>query len=199
MRRSTEVALLAVLALVMCSDKAHAQTRAGFWFAGGGGFGAAQACYKGGCGERKDSGVGFVEAGYTLNEHLLVGGEFDVWLKKYPYPTAGDYSRVGMYNVAGTVTYYPWSAGGVFVKGGAGMALIDSQTRALGVTVDADLGKGPGLLVGAGYDISIGPVALTPGVSYWRGWLGDLKVQGETFSANHRQSVIAATVGIRLP
>lgn len=199
MRRVTKVALLAVFAFVSVSGRAHAQHREGVWFGGGGGFGGAQACYKSGCGERRDGAVGYIEAGHTLNEQLLVGGEFNFWSKESPYPTAGDYSRVVMYNVAGTLTCYPRRGSRVFVKGGAGMALIDSQTRALGVKVDTDLGKGFGLVAGAGFDISIGPVALTPGFNYWHGWLGDLTVHKEAFATNHRQSVIAATIGIRFP
>jgi hypothetical protein len=199
MWRRTGVVLAAAVALLAWSGDASAQARKGFWFGAGGGYGGGAACLEHACGERKDSGVGYLQGGYTLNEHLLVGGEFGFWSKKYSYPTAGDYARVGMYNLTGTATYYPQRTGGLFVKGGAGMAFIDSHVKASGLTVDADLGKGFGLIGGGGYDITVGPVAITPAFNYWYGWLGDLKIRGETFAANHKQNVMTLTVGITIP
>jgi hypothetical protein len=81
--------LLAVVALLAGVGDVSAQTRKGLWFGAGGGYGGAVACLEDSCGERKDSGVGYLQAGYTLNEHLLVGGEVGFWSKKYLYPTAG--------------------------------------------------------------------------------------------------------------
>jgi len=199
MARRIDVTLAAVVALLAWSGDASAQTRTGFWFGAGGGYGAAAACEEHGCGERKDSGVGYLQGGYTLNEHLLVGGELGFWSKKYPYPTPGDYARVNMYSLTGTATYYPQRTGGLFIKGGAGMAFIDSQVKASGLAEDADLGKGLGVIVGGGYDIAVGPVAITPAFNYWYGWLGDLKTRGQTFASNHKQNVMTFTVGITVP
>jgi hypothetical protein len=71
--------VLAAVALLAWSGDASAQTRKGFWFGGGGGYGDAAACLEHACGERRGSGVGYLQGGYSLNEHLLVGGEFGFW------------------------------------------------------------------------------------------------------------------------
>jgi outer membrane protein with beta-barrel domain len=193
----TNVVVAATVALLAWSGDAPAQTRKGFWFGAGGGYGAAAASAEGASGERKNSGVGYLQGGHTLNEHLLVGGEFGFWSKKYSYPTAGDYARVGMYSLTGTATYYPQRTGGLFVKGGAGMAFNDWQVNAFRLTT-AGLDKGFGLIGGGGYDIAVGAVAITPAFNWWYGWLGDQKSGGETF-ANHKQSVMTFTVGITIP
>jgi hypothetical protein len=193
----TNVLLAATVAILAWPGDASAQTRKGFWFGAGGGYGGAAACKEDGCGERKNSGVAYLQGGYTLNEQLLVGGEFGFWSKNYSSPTARDYQRVSMYSLTGTATYYPRRTGGLFAKGGAGIALIDSQVKA--VAVQPDLGKGLGLIVGGGYDIAVGTVAITPAFNYWYGRLGDLKISSRTFAFNHRQNVLTVTVGITVP
>ena len=193
------VVVAAAFALLTWAADASGQTRNGFWFGAGGGYGAAQTCFQGGCGERKGSGVGYLQAGYTLNEQLLLGGELGFWSKRYPYQRVEDYARVSMYHLTGTAMYYPQRTRGLFVKGGAGMALIDSFVTTSGFAVDADLGKGLGLIIGAGYDIPVGPVAVTPAFNYWYGKIGDLKTGCETFAANHKQNVMALTVGVTIP
>jgi hypothetical protein len=153
MRRGIGTLLAGTPAVSVWAGDAVAQTRTGIWLGAGGGIGAAQACKRDGCGERYESGVGYFEAGGTLNEQWLVGGEFAFWSKKYAYPkyayrTPGDYSRVTMYHLTGTVTFYPVRGNGLFVKGGAGVAMIDSSARVSDVTFDAELGKGLGFVVG---------------------------------------------------
>jgi hypothetical protein len=173
---------------------ASAQTRKGFWFGAGGGYGNAAASTDSLSGERKNSAVGYLQGGYTPNEHLLVGGEFGFWSKKYPYPTAGDYLRVGMYSLTGTATYYPDRTGGLFVKGGAGIAFNHGQVNASWLRT-ASLQYGLGLIGGAGYDIAAGPVAITPAFNWWYGQING----GEGLFANHKQNVMTLTVGITIP
>jgi hypothetical protein len=104
-----------------------------------------------------------------------------------------------MYHVSGTATYYPRRSGGLFVKGGAGVALLDMTVKVSGSSVKADLGRGLGLVVGGGYDIPVGRISVTPAVNYWYGQPGDLKILGETLATNWKQNVVDFTIGITFP
>lgn len=198
------IAILAVvsLSLILGSVDASAQGRKGFSFGVGGGFGSADAtCDDCGSGNRESSGSGYVKGGYALNEHLLLGVEFNLWSKTYDVPGLDNASStVNVYNVSGTLTFYPQVSSGLFVKGGAGASLLDLEVKASGSKLTADVGKGPGLIVGAGYDIPVGKrVAITPAVNYWYGQIGDVKVLGESLATGWKHNVIDFTVGITFP
>ena len=181
-------------------SSALAQNRQGFWFGLGGGFGSANAtCDDCDSSKRESSGAAYIKGGWTLNERVLIGAEFNLWSKKYAIER-GVEATVNMYNASGTLTFYPSASGGFFVKGGGGVALVDTDVKASGSTVTVDLGKGPGLIAGAGYDIPLGGrIALTPAVNFWYGSLGDLKILGNTFTSNWKQNVLDITIGFTFP
>lgn len=148
-------------------------------------------------GWRENSGVASFGGGFTVNRNVLVGAEFNLWTKSYVDPEFGS-ADVNFYNLLGTVTVYP-SAGGFFVKGGAGLAVFDMDIKASGVSMTLDMGKGLGVLVGGGYDVPVGRVAVSPAVSYWYGKTGDLKYGGETFASGVSHNVLAVTVSLKFP
>lgn len=190
------------LSLVLGSVDASAQERNGFSFGVGAGLGSADAtCDDCGSGDRETSGSGYLKGGYALNEHLLLGVEFNLWTKTYDVPGFDNASStVNVYNVSGTMTFYPQASSGLFLKGGAGVSLLDLELKASGSTLTADVGKGPGLIVGAGYDIPVGRhVAITPAVNFWYGQIGDVKVLGESLATGWKHNVIDFTVGITFP
>ena len=204
MVRSTHVSLTASCVLlllgVLFPASAAAQDRKGFWFGIGGGYGSANVtCDDCGDSSRESSGAVYLKGGWTANPRVLVGGEFNVWAKKFAVEPGTD-ATVNIYNFSGTVTVYPAASGGFFVKGGGGVAFTGIDLSPSGTTISVDLGKGPGVIVGAGYDVKLGRrVALTPAVNFWYGSLGDLQVLGQTFASNWKQNVVDITIGVTFP
>jgi hypothetical protein len=175
---------------------AHAQTREGFWFGVGGGYGSAGiSCDECGDEGREGSGVAYIRGGWTLNERALVGIDFNGWSK-----TAREDDMemtVNLYSVTGSLTFYPTAASGLFVKAGAGVSTIDVDVDFDGSSVSAELGMGFGFTAGAGYDVRLGRmISLTPAFGYWYGRPGDLKFASETLFHDWRQNVLEFTVGI---
>ena len=196
--RTFFLGVLVVASLLPTS--AIAQDRAGFWFGVGGGFGSAGvSCDDCGESDREGSGVAYLKGGWTVNRQTLIGAEFNYWSKDDK--SDPDFNAtLNLYNFSGTLTYYPQPAGGLFVKGGAGVAIIDIDVTGLDNGVTLDLGSGFGFVVGAGYDIPVSRrIAVTPAVNYWYGQPGNLKVLGTTFASNWKQNVIDFTIGITFP
>ncbi len=194
------LAVYALVAVACLPAAAAAQTvpREGFWFGVGAGAGRAEVT----CDDCSDDGAetggsGYVKAGWTLNPHLLVGGELNVWTRR---ESRGDTDAwLTMYNASATLTFYPSAVAGFFVKGGAGVAYLDTDVERRGSTVTIDLGSGPGFLVGAGYDIRLGRVALTPAVNYWRGHIGDVEGRGVAVASGWKQAIVDVTIGVTFP
>lgn len=201
MSRTKGLVALLALATALAASDASAQDRRGFTFGFGGGWGSANAtCDDCGKGDRENSGAGYFKAGYALNPQVVVGFEANVWSKTYSVPGLDADGTLNMYNAAGTVTYYPQAKNGFFVKGGAGGGFLNMEIKNSGSSLSADMGKGLGLIGGAGYDIPLGRrVALTPAVNYWYGRLGSVKVLGETFATGWRQNVVDVTIGLTFP
>jgi outer membrane protein with beta-barrel domain len=196
MRRRLIVVLTIIAATLVVPGQAAAADRAGFWFGIGGGYGSASVSCDGcGSSDREGSGAGYVEAGWTLSRHALIGIEGDLWRKD----SAEHNATLKLYNISGTLTLYPSSDGGFFIKGGVGASLISIEARAPGTTVSVDLGRGPGVIFGMGYDISVGRVAITPAISVWAGKPGDLTIGTATFARGWKQNVVALTIGLTVP
>jgi outer membrane protein with beta-barrel domain len=196
--RTILIGLAAVLACVMSSVPASAQEHDGGFFGIGAGFGTADASCDG-CrdGDRANSGVLYLRGGAAINPHVLIGGEFNLWGKKEDGVLSSE-STIKMYNLMGTLTFYPQTQG-FFVNLGAGMAFVSLNTTVSNTTISTDLGKGFGVLLGTGYDIRAGQhVAITPAVQYWYGSPGDLKFAGATFVRDWRQNVIDFTIGLTI-
>lgn len=188
-----------VLALGVGSPQsAFAQTREGFWF--GIGVGAGQAdvtCDDCAGSTTENGGSGYAKAGFTLNPHVLVGGELNVWTRRKDFD--GTNAWFTMYNASATLTVYPSATAGFFVKGGAGVAYLDTDIERRNSTFTIDLGSGAGFLVGAGYDIRMGKLALTPAVNYWFGNIGDLNSRGDRIATGWTQHVVDVTIGVTFP
>lgn len=195
------ISAAAVLAVLAAAD-ASAQERRGGWFGVGGGWGSTELTCDdcGDSGGRENSGVVYFDGGFTLNEHVLAGAEFNLWTKSFEDPDFGGTVAANFYNLLGTVTVYPSAGvGGFFMKGGAGVGFFDMDVEALGISATFDMGKGLALIAGAGYDIPVGPMAITPAVNYWYGSTGDLSFMGETLLKGLNHNTITATVGVKWP
>ena len=168
------------------------QERQGFWLGIGGGYGSADAsCDECDGGDRQGSGAGYVKLGWTLNDRVLLGGEFNLWTKEQ------DVVTVNFYNASGTLTFYPQGASGFFLKGGVGASFVDTEVVDGGTRITADLGSGLGLVAGVGYDLRVARIiSITPAVNFLYGQPGDLVVAGETLARNWKQNVVDFTVGI---
>ena len=199
------VCAAAVGALLLSAPwSVQAQDRSGFFLGVGGGYGTTGVSSPelGPDTNREGSGAGYLRAGWALDPQLIVGGELNVWVKTATLdelePTF-DF-QLNIYQVSGTLTYYPQPRGGFFVKGGAGAAFMDADMKFLGSSMKLDLGRGLGLLAGAGYDIPVGRrIAVTPAVNFWYGRLGDLDFAGERLFSDWSHNVVDFTVGITFP
>jgi outer membrane protein with beta-barrel domain len=189
---------LSVLALVviMLPSAASAQERKGFWIGVGGGFGSADVSCDDCDDDREGSGSGYLKLGWTLSPQLLVGAEFNLWAKTFAIEE-GVTATANLYNISGTLTYYPRASSGFFVKGGAGASTADVDFDLQGTNATVEIGTGLGLLAGAGYDWSVSPrISITPAVNFWYGQLGDVTLRGQPFQDNWSHNVVDFTVGI---
>jgi len=182
---------------VLSSVPAWAQEHGGVFFGGGAGLGMANAdcdeCR--GDSDRENSGVLYLRGGVAINPHVLLGGEFNLWGKKET-GVLGAENSIKMYNLTGTVTFYPQTEG-FFVNFGAGLAFVGLDSTVGNANLSIDLGKGFGVLLGTGYDIRVGDhIAVTPAVQYWYGAPGDLSVGNSTFLHDWRQNVVDFTIGL---
>jgi len=190
---AASLSLVSCLASASAASAGHPQERHGFWINLGGGVGSAQISCDDCPSDRETAVVGHVALGGTLNEHLLVGADINLWSKEQ------DGVTVNLYNALATLTIYPKASSGFFLKAGAGLSFADNDVRAESTTITLDFGNGLGLVAGAGYDVRVWRnVSITPAVSFWYGRHGDVLVLGETFSvfSNWRHNVVDFTVGV---
>jgi hypothetical protein len=181
---------------------AAAQTREGFYFGLGGGIGSATAsCDQCDDDDRKNGGAGYVKAGWALNPHVAIGGELNVWAHRED-AADGD-AWLYMYNASATITLYPSATSGFFVKGGAGVAYLDTDLEVSDRVFELELGRGPGFVAGIGYDIQVGRIAITPALNVWGGRIGEVKARGRGVDvgalSGWTQQVVDLTIGITFP
>jgi hypothetical protein len=181
---------------------AVAQTREGFYFGLGGGIGSATAsCDQCDDDDRKNGGAGYVKAGWALNPHVAIGGELNVWARRED--VADSDAWLYMYNASATVTVYPSATSGLFVKGGAGVAYLDTDLEVRDRVFELELGRGPGFVAGVGYDIQVGRIAITPALNVWGGRIGEVKARGGGVNvgalSGWKQQVVDLTIGITFP
>lgn len=194
--------LAAALAMfVPATALAQAQEREGFWFGFGLGAGSADVTCDD-CdndeNDRETGAAGSLRAGWTLNSRVLLGIEGSAWTKNEEEDGAD--VTINMYNVSGTVTLYPSETAGFFLKGGAGLAFVNSEIKGSNTTIESDMGNGLGLLAGIGYDFRLGRrVRLTPALDAYYGNIGDVKIEGETLATGWKQNVVALTIGLTFP
>jgi outer membrane protein with beta-barrel domain len=190
MRALASALVVGLISVSAVSVTAQAQdqpgyTRKGFWFTVGGGYGSAGIGCNG-CGDlHRESGVsGFIGLGGTINPHLQLGFESNGWSKS----EGGETVTLG----TGTLTahWYPSATGGFFAKGGVGLGFQEVSFSGA-----SDSRTGFGVSGGVGIDVPVsGKVAITPTVSYSRGWLGN--VGG---ASGYHIDVIQVAVGLTLP
>ena len=168
----------------------HPQERQGFWIGFGAGYGSAFAtCDDCGASKRENGGVGYLNLGGTLDDHLLLGVEVSGWSKQQEGVT------LNLYNILGTLTIHPRPSSGFFLKVGAGGAFMDTDIHEGSKTITVDLGNGVGLLAGAGYDLRVRRnVSITPTVSFWYGRRGGGRL-GELVG-NWSHNVVDFTIGV---
>jgi len=172
------VFLLLCCAVPLTSRAAHAQraqTRAGFWFNGGLGYGSL-GCD--GCDGREGGLSGGISLGGTISPKFLIGVGTTGWYK----------SESGVTLTVGTldarVRFYPSATTGFFLTGGAGLGTISANVSGIG----SDSETGFGLVLGLGYDFRIGAnVSLTP---FWNGFA----VRTSNSDANVGQLGLSITV-----
>lgn len=196
------VGILLAVAFVTNFPKAgYGQERQGFWIGVGGGYGSADAsCDECGDDGRESSGAAYIKAGWTLNPRVLLGSEFNIWSKEVRDIEPNVDATLNIYHASATVTFYPQTSSGFFIKGGLGASFLDTEFKLRRTSIAVDFGTGFGLITGAGYDIPLGRrVSLTPAVNFWFGQLGHLEVEGETFVSDWKQNVIDITVGLTFP
>lgn len=139
---------LATVLLLLGTSIASAQkpqTRKGFWIGFGFGYGSYGISCSGCPSNNESSYTGYIRLGGTLNPHLLLGGETVGWSKS----EGGATITAG--NVSFNAYYYPKPAGGLFLNGGVGFSRVEASG---GGSSSGD--TGPGLSLGAGYDIRVG-------------------------------------------
>ena len=195
-RQAVPACLCLTLLWAALPSPATAQARQGFWAGAGGGLGLSDVTCDDCAGDREVGGSGYVKLGWTLNDQVLFGAEFNFW-EKFALEESLE-ATVSLYNLSGTVTYYPSASRGFFIKGGAGTSAAEVDFDLAGTAVTAEIGTGFGLLAGAGYDLRVPGrgISVTPAVNYWYGRLGDVTLRGQPSLDNWKHDVIDFTIGI---
>jgi hypothetical protein len=132
----------------------RSQTREGFWFSGGLGYGSLS-CLN--CDGYANGFSGGLALGGTINEKLLLGVGTTGWYRSQD----GIWLSVG--TVDARVRFYPSVRSGFFINGGLGVGTISLGLSGIG----SDSETGVGLMLGLGWDVRIARnVSLTP---FWNG------------------------------
>jgi hypothetical protein len=150
----------ALVAAFVCPVAAHAQnaqTRDGFWFNVGLGWGSL-GCD--GCDDRTGGFSGALGLGGTLSQKLYLGGAYNFWTK------TEDDATLTAGTLAAVIRFYPSSTGGFFLHGGLGLGILNLHFED-SIIGDFDVDdNGFGALVGLGYDIRVArSMSLTPFVN----------------------------------
>jgi len=177
---------------------AYGQEHQGFGVGAGVGYGSADAS----CDECQNAGreavrTAYVTAGWTVTPRFLLGAEFNAWSDDDMNPAPRVDMRLKVYGASATVIFYPRASSGFFIRGGVGASFVDTDFNVGVSAISADLGKGMGGVAGAGYDVRLGPrVSLTPAVNMRVGYIGDLRVEGETFVSGWKQNIVDVMIGL---
>ena len=156
------VATLVISAVSAATSSAYAQdtvagvgeaarhAREGFWI--GFGFGAGSLGCEG-CDDRETGFSGYLKLGSTINPHVLLGAETNGWVK------SEDGVNFMHGNLSAVAYLYPSVTNGFYLKGGLGVATNRIEAGDFGTASE----RGPGAVLGIGYDIRIrNNLSLTP-------------------------------------
>lgn len=169
------VCMIGSLSSVADAQAQNAQTRDGFWFSGGLGYGSL-GCEA--CGTREGGLSIDLSLGGTISPRFLIGAGTSGWTKS----EGGSTLTVGL--VDARVRFYPSARGGLFLTGGVGVGSVQEKFDGLGSQTET----GPGVILGLGYDIRVSPnMSLTPS---WTGF----GMRNDVTDANVGQLGIAVTL-----
>jgi len=167
--------LLGLLSAAASAQGQNAQTRDGFWFSGGLGYGVL-GCD--GCGNYEGGLSGGLSLGGTISPRFLLGVGTSGWSKS----EGGGTLTVGLLDAR--VRFYPSTTGGFFLTGGAGVGSVRISVPGFGSATET----GPGLILGLGYDYRIARNAsVTP---FWNGYA----MRNSNIDANVGQVGLAITL-----
>jgi outer membrane protein with beta-barrel domain len=133
----------------------HKQTRQGFWFNIGLGYGSL-GCQD--CSGRTGSLSGGLALGGTLSQKVVIGGGTNGWTKSENGAT------LTVSTLTALIRFYPSPTGGFFLLGGLGVGQIHGSVTGFGSATET----GAGVVLGLGYDIRVGNnLSITP---FWNGF-----------------------------
>ena len=178
MKRPAITFLVCLATLAGASSAAgqgYAQTRQGFWFSGGLGWGTL-GCAD--CDGRTGGFSGGLSLGGAVSSKLLIGVGTTGWTK------SEDGASMTVGTLDARIRFYPSAKGGFYLTGGVGVGSIAVGIDGFG----SDSEIGPAVLLGLGYDLRVGKMlSLTP---YWHGYA----VQTDNADSNVGQFGLAITV-----
>jgi hypothetical protein len=175
--------LLALLVLQAAPVAAQRPHRSGFWFELGGGPAAARVSCAG-CPEvtSASGSSGYLRLGGTVADGVMLGVEnFDFVDERFGFRGDEDQSIVAETTTLGVVAiWYPWR-GGIFLKGGVGIANGEFTVKpSTGGKVKVS-GDGVGMTFGVGYEVNLSRrFALTTTAAAYVTALGDLELPTTT-------------------
>lgn len=149
--------LACVIALLpsLADAQGRAQTRDGFWFNGGVGYGTI-GCD--GCNNRNNSLTLSLGAGGAMSRKVLFGASFDAAIQSRGGAT------LTVATLLARLRFYPSLTNGFFLTGGLGLGKVSADATEIGTRANT----GTAALIGMGYDIRVGTNAsLTP---FWNGF-----------------------------
>jgi outer membrane protein with beta-barrel domain len=169
------VCALGSLCLVGTVQAQNAQTRDGFWFSGGLGYGSL-GCDN--CGSREGGISGNLSLGGTITPRFLLGVGTSGWTKSEQGATL----TVGL--VDARIRFYPQTRGGFFVTGGVGIGSVTGSVSGFGSNTET----GAGMILGMGYDVRVSRnTSITP---YWNAYA----MKNSNTDANVGQVGLAVTL-----
>jgi len=167
--------LLGLLSAAASAQGQNAQTRDGFWFSGGLGYGVL-GCD--GCGNYEGGLSGGLSLGGTISPRFLLGVGTSGWSKSEQGATL----TVGLLDAR--VRFYPSRTGGFFLTGGVGVGQVRASIPGFGSQSES----GVGMILGLGYDYRVARNAsVTP---FWNGYA----MRNSNIDANVGQVGLAITL-----
>lgn len=169
-------AAFAVSLAIVPAAAQHPQTRNGFWFNVGLGYGSL-GCDN--CGDRVGGVSGGLSLGGVLTPNILFGVGTTGWTKD----ESGDRLTVGTLDAR--FRFYPKAVSGFFITTGLGLGSIRASSSSFGGSASE---TGFGLMLGLGWDIRVGNnLSLTP---FWNGFA----VRSSSADANVGQLGLGLTI-----
>ena len=177
-------ALIGALALLgsTATSAQQPRVRKGFWIGVGGGFGSLGLSCNGCASDRESAVTAYLKLGGTLSDHWRLGFENDSWLK------SSNGATVVAGNASVAAYFYPTDSR-FFLRGGAGFAFYQEKNA-------TNAALGPGLVLGAGYDLKVGgSFSLTPVANVNWGSVGDVQ-RGVVMLPGVKQNLVQLALGL---